>query len=128
MKRLPIAFLSVLAIALAGYSGFLNMENERLKHQLADASSMWEASMKIAEGKETETGAAVEEPRPEARERGGRFEEFENLTREEIAERRREARANMTRPAVAAHCGAAVGGAPVVLTLLRRALRAHCYM
>ena len=93
MKRLPIAFLSVLAIALAGYSGFLNMENQRLKHQLADASSMWKASMKIAEGKETETGAVVEEPRPEAREIGGRFEEFENLTREEIAERRREAKA-----------------------------------
>ena len=93
MKRLPIAFLSVLAIVLAGYSGFLNMENQRLKHQLADSSNMREAPMKIAEGKETETFAAVEEPRPEALDRGGRFEEFKNLTQEEITERRREARA-----------------------------------
>ncbi len=93
MKRLPIAILSVLAIALAGYSGFLSMENQRLKRQLADASNVREAPMKIAEDEETETVAEVEEPTPEARERGGRFEEFENLTREEIMERRREARA-----------------------------------
>ncbi len=93
MKRWPIAILSFLAIALAGYSGFLSMENQRLKRQLADASNPLVPSKKIVKDAEAETLAENGKPNEQVQERGGRFEGFENLTREEIMERRKEARA-----------------------------------
>lgn len=92
MKRWPIATLSILAIALAGYSGFLSMENQRLKRQLADASMPEPVKVLEKVDEEPEAIAESQEPTQENERRGGRFEGFENLTREEIIERRREVR------------------------------------
>jgi len=92
MNRLPIALLSLLAVALAGYAGFLSMENRNLKRQLADASSPVSVPEKEAKKAGPETVVDKDEPAEEPEERRGRFQAFENMTREEIMERRREAR------------------------------------
>ena len=45
MKRWPTIVLSILAIVFAGYSGYLNVENQRLKNLLADATEEIEESV-----------------------------------------------------------------------------------
>ncbi len=95
MNRWPIALLSLLAVALAGYSGFLSMENRKLKDQLAAASRPIERSERPQERRLDEPVTSVESEAPAELNEGrpSRFEGFENLSREEVMERRREMRA-----------------------------------
>ncbi|MGK0237644.1 MAG: hypothetical protein ACI92G_001104 [Candidatus Pelagisphaera sp.] len=89
MKRWSTAILSILAVVLAAYSGYLSMENRSLKRQLVNRAS---GSMAIKAPVETEAVAEASEKEPEVVEEGrrGRFAGGENLTSEEIMARRKE--------------------------------------
>ncbi len=89
MKRWSTAILSILAVALAAYSGYLSMENQSLKQQLASRDN---APIAAKSPVETEVVAAVVESEPEVADEGrrGRFGEGEGFTREQIWERRKE--------------------------------------
>lgn len=99
MKRWPTVILSLIAIVFAAYSGYLNMENQRLKKVLA-----------LAETTPREEEANVEEleeaPSSEEGEFRGRFEgrfaDGERPSREEMLERRRETRTKMMERALLA--------------------------
>ncbi len=96
MKRWPTILLSALAIVFAGYSGYLNIENQRLKQLLADAADVEEAPVALESEPEIEVAEESGDGEEETESRRGRFEgrfaELEGLSREEIQERRREAR------------------------------------
>lgn len=93
MNRWPISILSLLAITLAGYAGYLSMENRKLKRQLADAAMPVQVPERVEANRlAPETVVGEEEPVEQPEGRGGRFQGFENMTREEMMERRREAR------------------------------------
>ena len=89
MKRRSTAILSILAVTLAAYSGYLSMENQSLKRQLA-SRAIEPAAIEASVEAEAIVEASVAEPAVAEEGRRGRFAGGGNLTSEQIMERRKE--------------------------------------